>query len=103
MSYEQTDPKGLTRDVLAAADTLRDALSKVQKTDAGLDIGVSVGGAKDDSGSTGPTTSARLVITIDAESADHAYEHAKMLEDQGCVCTSSGETQVTCDCSNHSD
>lgn len=48
---------------------------------------------------TGTSTSARqLVFIIIAETAEHAFEHAKDLEDQGCVCTSSGETEVTCTC-----
>lgn len=48
-------------------------------------------------------TSARLVIVIIADTAEHAYEHAQDLVDDGCVCTSSGETEVTCDCSSHQD
>jgi hypothetical protein len=47
-------------------------------------------------------TAARLTIIIIGETLEDAYKHAKEFEDANkgneCVCTSSGETEVTCVC-----
>lgn len=46
-----------------------------------------------------PGTSARIVVVISAATADRAFELAKPFEDNlDCICTSSDETEVTCDC-----
>lgn len=51
-------------------------------------------------GDVAPTAeSARLVITIDADTKEHAEQHGNQLQSQGCACQSTGETQVTCVCS----
>lgn len=43
-------------------------------------------------------TASRVTFTVTGDTADEAFQAAKLLEAVGCVCTSSGETQVTCKC-----
>jgi hypothetical protein len=44
------------------------------------------------------TKPAKLIITIEADTKEHAEEHGDELQRQGCSCQSTGETTVECDC-----
>lgn len=43
-------------------------------------------------------TAVACTFIIIGRTLDEAYKHAQELEDQGCNCTSSGETEFTCVC-----
>ena len=82
-------------DVLATAKTLQGQMSSGE-TSVRLTI---TSGA----GEVGPIPEDNIVekpfkIVIQSETADIAYGHAKDLENIGCNCVSSGETEVTCTC-----
>jgi hypothetical protein len=92
-----SESKGALKGIMSATSALRHKISEA--TDRELTgVKVQVDEQKGNFGGSG--TAARLIIIIQADTAEHAYEHAKDLEAQGCVCTSSGATEVTCDCSD---
>lgn len=88
------------RETLFASDTLRRAFSLATKRRADLtEVVVRVGGSGTGENNDNPDgTAVPLIITIRAETQAHAEEHGMELQDQGCSCQSTGETEVTCDC-----
>jgi hypothetical protein len=99
MSTTPRTPKRSVQEVLKASNALRVALSRVREEDSRLkEIGVRVGGKPE--GPETPKAQSRLIVTIEADTQAHAEEHAKALEDEGCTCTSTGDTSVECDCSD---
>ena len=98
-SQQSEDSKGTLNEVRAAAKSLQKALSQRRDKHPDLPrIEVRVAETERNSYGQSPGSIAKFVIIIIADTAEHAFEHAKELEDQGCICTSSGETEVTCDC-----
>jgi len=89
--------------LLAATSALRQALEEYSRSHAGIrEIAVRVGGTNPEPPGGGQAIARSrqtLIITIEAESQAHAEEHAQLLADQGCSCSSVGETSVECDCS----
>lgn len=103
MSYTEERPASAAEKILAASKELRRTLSEVRDENPGLtDISVRVGGRveESESGESSASVARELVITIHAESQAHAEEHGNQLEAQGCHCTSTGPTDVECDCSD---
>jgi hypothetical protein len=43
-------------------------------------------------------TAVACTFIIIGKTLDEAYKHAKELTDEGCICTSSGDTEFTCVC-----
>lgn len=78
---------------LSAARKIAGQLRGLGADGAMLDVTISGGGP----GSGGSGVSA-CTFVIKGDTVDDAYKHAAELESQGCVCTSSGETEVTCVC-----
>ena len=96
------NPERAFNEIHRAAQSFQTALMQIRGKYQDLPkIEVSITELDEQKGTDGAI--AKLVIVIRAETAEHAYEHAKDLEDQGCVCTSSGEAEVTCDCSSSGD
>jgi alkanesulfonate monooxygenase SsuD/methylene tetrahydromethanopterin reductase-like flavin-dependent oxidoreductase (luciferase family) len=90
------------KEIFQAAQPLRKALSHVRDTHPNFsNIEVRVTTRRDGDGEdprpTTPTTAACVFIII-GKTLDEAFKHAQDLEKQGCTCTSSGETEFTCDC-----
>ncbi len=101
MAYDDAARKEAVQEVRAAAITLRKTLSRVRKENPNLpkfDIHVSEEPKGEDPATT--VMASRLIITILADTQAHAEQHAADLEDEGCACQSTGETEVTCDCSD---
>jgi hypothetical protein len=94
------DSRRAVKDILDAAQSLRKTLSKVRDRHPDFPkIGVQVTETEESACPGAPSVSARMVVTISAVTAERAFELAKPFEDRlGCICTSSGETEVTCDC-----
>jgi hypothetical protein len=94
-STKATEQRGALKGVLAAAGSLRKKISQTTNHKlTGIEIRVS--GQKGNFG--GSAGVAYCTFIIQGHTAEEAYAHAKDLEKQGCVCTSSGETEVTCKC-----
>ncbi len=94
---ESGDSRRAVKDILGASKSLKKTLSQMRDRHPDFPkIGVRVTETADSTG----TSVARLVIIIQADTAEHAQEHARDLENEGCSCEDSGETEVTCDCSN---
>jgi hypothetical protein len=102
MTYDENSPKRAMREIWAASNSLRQTLLQVREQYPNLpNISIRVNeSTEDQSSASPPSVSRRLIITIEAESQAHAEEHAAPLQDQGCICTSTGPTSVECDCSD---
>jgi hypothetical protein len=97
-SYANDDA---AKNLLAASSALRRALEEYSRSHAGIrEFVVRVGGMTPEPPGGGQTTAVSkpfLIVTIEAESQAHAEEHAQVLVDQGCSCSSTGEASVECD------
>lgn len=97
--YESESSSPDLGDVFRAARSLQKALVQVREKHPDLPhFGIRVNQPEKDEngGSTG--TSARIRITIDAGTVEGSALLGTIFEKAGCFCTSSGETEVTCNC-----
>jgi hypothetical protein len=104
MAYESRHPRRASRDAVTAMRSLRSALEvyremrpDVKTIGIGVNVGEGSGGSKGDpNGGTGGST-AIMNIVINAATQQAAEDCAEDFEGDGFTCTSTGETQVTCD------
>lgn len=97
--YESESSNPDLGDVFRAARSLQKALVQVREKHPDLPqfgIGVKEPDKNEYEGPTG--TSARIRITIETDSVEGSAKIATIFEKAGCFCTSSGETEVTCNC-----
>jgi hypothetical protein len=86
-------------DVFHAARSLQKAMVQVREKHPDLPqfgIGVKEPEKNEYGGPTG--TTARIRITIDTDTVEGSAQIATIFENAGCFCTSSGATEVTCNC-----
>lgn len=100
MDSTEKRPRNAATKILAASNALQRTLSEVKEENPEL-TGISVRvGVRAEEHEAAEESGSRLVITIDANTQEEAEFHGNQLQDQGCYCSSSGPTQVTCDCSD---
>lgn len=103
----ETESKLVSNELLSNSRSLVKNLSEIQARKNYKKIGIELienkknygDSVKNGGSETQPGTS-NLIITIEAETQQHAEEHAQELADQGCICTSTGPTSVECDCTD---
>lgn len=93
-----TEERNISSEILKASRELHRMLSRFRSAQPNLPtISLSLVAKGDEYDDAGVGT-ANLIITIDADTQEHAEEHAEELVAQGCICTSTGPTTVECDC-----
>ena len=98
MAYAQThDTQGVTRDIRAAARSLEQSLSRIvagRANFASIEVRVSV---RKSGGGGGPTLG--CIIVVIGETQEDADKHCMEMQEQGCICQSTGPNTCECDCS----
>jgi hypothetical protein len=104
MTYDENSPERAMKEIVAASNSMRQTLLQVKEQHPNLpklDIRVTESTEGTPSPPPGPGgVAARLIITVEADTQEHAEQHGAELENQGCHCTSTGESTVECDCSD---
>ena len=95
---EGGDSKQVVKNISGALKSLEKARTTV-KDQPPKDLNFEVRVIETEKNEEAPGAGARIVIIFQAETAEGASLLASPYEKAGCTCTSSGETEVTCDCS----
>jgi hypothetical protein len=95
---EVGDSKQAVKNILGAFKSLEKTRSSVKDAPP-KDLKFEVRVIETEKNEEVPSTSARIVIILQADTSEGASKLAEMYDKAGCICTSSGETEVTCDCS----
>ena len=104
MAYQSNNPDRAGREVATATKALGSVLAGYRRRRSGIravtvrfNLGQDAGGTKGDP-DDGPSGSAAMItITVDATTQEEAETCAADFEEDGATCTSTGETQVTCE------